>query len=188
MHFLVILVAFGLADRQGDGQGQAAQEMFEIGGVRAGRIDAHMEVRPGMLLVQQLQTFVEGLVARSAFENRHGLGGGLTIGRRKARDGHRLRCRCQHRFDPGWSLRHKGYPQRRKEPTCWPAVRTRRCGRVREPPPGNLRPGDPRDERSGREIYQNLEPKPEGTIFSKRSRPQGSAELLTTQPPLWQVG
>jgi hypothetical protein len=26
----------------------------------------------------------------------------------------------------------------------------------------------------GRRMYQNLEPKPEGTIFSKRSEPQGS--------------
>jgi hypothetical protein len=26
----------------------------------------------------------------------------------------------------------------------------------------------------GRKMYQNLEPKPEGTIFSKRSKPQGT--------------
>ncbi len=26
----------------------------------------------------------------------------------------------------------------------------------------------------GRRMYQNLEPKPEGTIFSKRSKPQGT--------------
>ena len=26
----------------------------------------------------------------------------------------------------------------------------------------------------GRMMYQNLEPKPEGTIFSKRSKPQGT--------------
>src|SRR5438270_12980001 len=36
-----------------------------------------------------------------------------------------------------------------------------------------------------RMMYQNLVPKPKGTIFSKRSKPQGLPELLTTQPPLW---
>jgi hypothetical protein len=35
-----------------------------------------------------------------------------------------------------------------------------------------------------RRMYQSLAPKPEGTIFSKRSSLRGQTELLTTRPPL----
>src|ERR1700687_11334 len=40
VRLLIVLVAFGLADGQGDGQAEAAQELFEIGGVLGGRGDA----------------------------------------------------------------------------------------------------------------------------------------------------
>ena len=77
---LVILVAFGLANGQGDGQWEAAQEVFEIGRVLAGGVDADVEVCLGMLLVQLLEALLEGLIAGAAFEYGNGLGGGLAIG------------------------------------------------------------------------------------------------------------
>ena len=46
---LVILVALGLADGDGHGQVEAAEELLEIGGVLAGGIDADVEVGIGML-------------------------------------------------------------------------------------------------------------------------------------------
>ena len=67
---LVILVAFGLADGQGQGQGQAAEEVFEIGGILAGGVDADVEVRLGMLLVQLLQAFAAGPGSRRGFRGR----------------------------------------------------------------------------------------------------------------------
>jgi hypothetical protein len=36
---LVVLVTFGLADGQRQGQGQAAEEMFQVRGVLAGSVD-----------------------------------------------------------------------------------------------------------------------------------------------------
>ena len=127
VRLLVVLVAFGLADGQGDGQGQAAQEVFEIGGVLAGGVDADVEVGLGMLLVQLLQTFVEGLVAGSAFEDGHGLGGGLAIG---AQEGDAMAVACGVDADADtvqgvvvWDIRALRNVE--KEPACWPAVGTR---------------------------------------------------------------
>src|SRR5438067_80916 len=40
MRLLIILVALGLADREGHGQAEAAEEQFEVDGVLAGGIDA----------------------------------------------------------------------------------------------------------------------------------------------------
>jgi hypothetical protein len=48
---LVILVAFGLADGEGHGQVETTEELFEIGGVLAGGIDAHMKVSIRMLVM-----------------------------------------------------------------------------------------------------------------------------------------
>jgi hypothetical protein len=56
--FLVVLVAFGLADGHGQGQVEAAEEVFEIGGVLPGGVDADVEVGLRMLLVELLQAFV----------------------------------------------------------------------------------------------------------------------------------
>ena len=77
---LVVLVAFGFADRQGHGQGQATQELFQVAGVLAGGIDADVEVRLRMLLVQMLQALLKSLIAGLVFQDGEGLGGGLTIG------------------------------------------------------------------------------------------------------------
>ena len=49
---LIVLVAFGFADGEGHGQVEAAEELFEIGGILAGGVDADVEVGLGMLLVQ----------------------------------------------------------------------------------------------------------------------------------------
>ncbi len=54
MGLLIILVPLRLADGQGHGQLKAAKEVFEIGGVLAGGVDANVEVRLRMLLVQLL--------------------------------------------------------------------------------------------------------------------------------------
>ena len=51
MGLLVILVAFGLADGEGHGQVEAAEELFEIGGVLAGSIDAHVKVSVRMMFM-----------------------------------------------------------------------------------------------------------------------------------------
>ena len=44
MGLLVVLVALGLADRDGHRQLEAAEKHFEIHGVLAGGIDAHVEM------------------------------------------------------------------------------------------------------------------------------------------------
>ena len=49
VRLLIILVALGLADGQGHGQVEAAEELFEVDGVLAGGIDADVEVSLGML-------------------------------------------------------------------------------------------------------------------------------------------
>ena len=41
---LIILVALGLADREGHGQVQAAEKQLEVDGILAGSIDAHVKV------------------------------------------------------------------------------------------------------------------------------------------------
>ena len=48
---LIIFVAFGFADGNRGGQIQAAQKAFEIGGILPGRINAHVKMRLGMLLL-----------------------------------------------------------------------------------------------------------------------------------------
>ena len=77
---LIILVALGLADGQGHGQVEAAEELFEIDGVLAGGIDADVEVSLGMLLMQLLQAFLQGLIAGAVLHHGERLGGRLAIG------------------------------------------------------------------------------------------------------------
>jgi hypothetical protein len=38
--FLVVLVTFGLADGKGEGQREAAEEVFEVSGVLSGSVEA----------------------------------------------------------------------------------------------------------------------------------------------------
>ena len=51
MGLLVILIALGLADGDGHGQIEAAKEQFEVDGVLAGGIDAHVEMRSRLLFM-----------------------------------------------------------------------------------------------------------------------------------------
>jgi hypothetical protein len=149
--------------------------VFEIGSVLAGSVDAHVEVGLGMLLVQLLQALVQSLVAGAVFENGQGLGGGLAIG---AQEGDAMAVACGVDADAdtvqGAYLGHNGSPE----------------GRVVRPGSRRFGTGVARELVSllreifgqailvisgpGRKMYQNLKPKPEGTIFSKRSEPQGS--------------
>ena len=77
VRLLIILVAFGLADGEGHGQVEAAEELFEIGGVLAGGVDADVEVGLRMLFVQLLQAFLQGLIAGAVLHDGERLGGRL---------------------------------------------------------------------------------------------------------------
>jgi hypothetical protein len=46
-----VLVPLGLADRDSHGQVEATEELFKVGGILAGGIDADVEVRLGMSLL-----------------------------------------------------------------------------------------------------------------------------------------
>jgi len=173
---LVILVAFGLADGEGDGQGQAAEEVFEIGRILSGGVDADMEARLGMLLVELLQAFVQSQVAGSAFEHSHGFGSNLAIG---AEEGDAMAVACGVDADADTveqsGARHKellaSKEGRRLGGTVSQCVARKSVSLLRY----IFGQAILVISGQGRMMYQNLTPKPEGTIFSKRSKPQGSA-------------
>jgi hypothetical protein len=71
---LIILVAFGLADGQGHGQVEAAQEVLEIDSILPGGVDTDVEVSLWMLAMQLLQTFLQGLIAGSILQDGEWLG------------------------------------------------------------------------------------------------------------------
>ena len=71
----IILVALGLADGDGHGPVEAAEELLEIGGVLAGGVDADVEVDLGMPAAQLLQAFPQGLVAGAVLGDGERLGG-----------------------------------------------------------------------------------------------------------------
>ena len=77
---LVVLVAFGLADGDGHGQVEAAEEVFEIDGVLTGGVDADVEMSLGMLFMQLIEAFLQGLIAGTVLHHGEGLGGRLAIG------------------------------------------------------------------------------------------------------------
>jgi hypothetical protein len=78
--FLVVLVAFGFADGEGQRQGQAAEEVLEVGGVLPGGIEADVEVRLRVLLVELFQALPQSLIAGVVFEDGEGLGSRLAVG------------------------------------------------------------------------------------------------------------
>ena len=170
---LVILVAFGLADGQGHGQVEAAKEVFEIGGVLAGGVDADVEVGLGMLLVEMFETILQGLIAGLVFDDGERFGGGLAIG---PEEGDAMAVACGVDADADAVERssgddHEG-PPRREVPA---GHRVRQASRgAREPPPGIFGKVILVISGQSRMMYQSLVPKPEGTIFSKRSKPQGT--------------
>jgi hypothetical protein len=88
---LIILVAFGLADGQSHGQVQAAEKGFEIGRILAGRVDPDVEARLGMLLMEMLQTFLQGVIAGLIFQDGERLGGREAI-RPEERDTMTVAC------------------------------------------------------------------------------------------------
>jgi hypothetical protein len=76
---VIVLVALGFAHRHGHGQLEAAEKLFEIDGVLSGGIDADVEVSLGMLLVQLIESVLQGLIAGPVLGDGQGLGGLLTI-------------------------------------------------------------------------------------------------------------
>ncbi len=150
MGLLIILVPLRLADGQGHGQLKAAKEVFEIGGVLAGGVDANVEVRLRMLCVQLFEALLQRCIAGSAFKNGDGLGGRLAIG---AQEGNTMAVAGGVDADADTvqmrSRRHKDSPRNERcRRLGGRQDRNVRCEKAREPPPENLRPGDPRDKRS----------------------------------------
>ena len=128
VRFLIVLVAFGLADRQGHGQAEAAQEVFEIGGVLAGGIDADMEMGLGMFLMQLIEALLQGPIAGLVFQDGKGLGGGLAIGPEEG-DAMAVACGVDADADAveGCGCGHEGPPRNEgsrragRSPGCWSA-------------------------------------------------------------------
>ncbi len=77
---MVILVALGLADGDGHGPVEVAEELLEIVGVLAGGVDADMEVDQRILSAQLLEAVAQGQVAGAVLGDGERLGGGLEIG------------------------------------------------------------------------------------------------------------
>ena len=70
MGVVVILVAFGLADGDGQRQIEGSQKVFEIGGVLPGGIDADVEFRVRMSFAQAPQLQFQALITHAGL--RHG--------------------------------------------------------------------------------------------------------------------
>lgn len=77
---LIVPIAFGLADGDGAGQGEAAQEGFDIGRVLTGGVDADVEVGLGMLVMELFEPFLQGAIAGPVFQDGERLSGRLVIG------------------------------------------------------------------------------------------------------------
>jgi hypothetical protein len=77
---VIVPVALGLADGDGRGQLEAAEEVLEIDGVLSSGVDAHVEVSLGMLSVQLMESVLQGLIAGADLGHGEGLGGLLPIG------------------------------------------------------------------------------------------------------------
>ena len=80
VRLVVVLVALGLADGEGHGPVEVAEELLEVVGVLAGGVDTDMEVDQRMLSAQLLEAVAQGLVAGAVLGDGERLGGGLEIG------------------------------------------------------------------------------------------------------------
>src|SRR5262245_15694470 len=80
----IVLVALGLADGEGDGAVEAAEELLEVGGVLAGSVDADVEVGPRMAAAQLIEAIAQGLVAGAILGDGERLGGRTEIGPEEA--------------------------------------------------------------------------------------------------------
>ena len=79
----IVLVALGLADGDGHGDVEAAEELLEIGGVLSGGVDADVEVDLGVLLAQLVQSDRAGPGSRRGLGDGERLGGRPEVGPRK---------------------------------------------------------------------------------------------------------
>ena len=91
------------------GQGEAAQEGFEIGGVLAGGVDADVEVGLGMLVMELFEPFLQGVIAGPVFQDGERLGGRLVIGSEE-RNPMAVACgsRCRRRCGRGYAVSSHG--------------------------------------------------------------------------------
>ena len=81
VRLLIILVALGLADGEGHGPVEAAEELLEVGGVLAGGVDADVEVDLRMLCgAIASRRSSQGLVAGAVLDDGERLGGRSAIG------------------------------------------------------------------------------------------------------------
>jgi hypothetical protein len=139
-----------------------------------------------MLLVQLLEAFVQSLIAASILQNGERFGGRLAI-RSEERDAMAVACGIDadantvEERDGG----HGGPPHGRKKETRVATCEEENGVSVLRNILGKaflVISG------RGRMMYQNLQPKPEGTIFSKRSKPQGtySSPHDAALPSVWQ--
>ena len=135
--------------------------------------------------MQLLQASLEGLVAGAVLHHGERLGGRLAIG---PEEGDTVTVACGIDTDAD-AVEGRGGGHKRPPETRDGRRRERRVsGGRRESPPGILGKVILVMSGQSRMMYQCLEPKPEGTIFSKRSKPQGTTALLTTQEPVSQTG
>src|SRR5271166_5866827 len=77
--FAIALVAGRLANGDGGGERQAAQEGLQVGGVLAGGIDADVEVHGPSALLQDLELLQQLVVTLARLGNLAGRTGGLEI-------------------------------------------------------------------------------------------------------------
>ena len=144
---LIVLVALGLADGDGHGQVEAAEEVLEVGGVLAGGVDADVEMGIGMLFMQLIEAFLQGLVAGAVLHDGQGLGGRLAIG---PEEGDAVAVACGVDADAD-AVEGRGGGHGRSPGSEVTGKRPGRhaSSRRRESPPGDLGRGDPCDKRSG---------------------------------------
>jgi hypothetical protein len=76
----VILVALVLANGNGQGQINAAEEMLEVWGVLTGSIDPDHQLGLRMLRMRQFQAFVQAVVPHAVLRDGERLGGEFTVG------------------------------------------------------------------------------------------------------------
>ena len=182
MGLLIILVALGFADGNGQWQSQAAQEAFEVDGILASRVDADMEIRLGMLALQTFELLAQGLIAGLSLHDRDGLSRRLAI---RSEEGNAMAVTRGINADAdtveGTRGRrgHSSHGSTPQEDKRWEATKDEASDRdgARELPPANLWRGDPCDERSSRMMYQSLLPKHGGNNLFKEVKASGTFKV-----------
>jgi hypothetical protein len=146
--------------------------VFEVGGLLPGGIDADVEVGLGVLAGEGLEALLQRLVAGPVLQDGEGLGSRQAI---RPQEGDPMAVACGVDADAdALEGRGRGYgspPERREGESALGPVR---AGGRRERPPGNLSQAILVISGQRRMMYRSLALKPEGTIFFKRSKPQGT--------------